>query len=792
MIRFSQLNFLLLIGLLSYLWIAMPLRAAEPNCHVERHQTDVDEKAWFPLFQQAEQCQRLEDYTTSIAILQQALTKTADPIHQAMSLGSLGYACFMSGETEQAAELLKQSLTVFAKATAKDSKAKALDASIAITLNNLGNVYATYSGQNQIDEALGYYQQSVDLATQAGNPLLAIKAKLNFVQTDLQNSSQLPALKQILLDVFASVQIIKSPQAKIEVLLRLGRLMRQTYLAQPAYAPALRLKAFEALVEARQLAHQHHDNWGKSQALGYLGQLYFDEGRYQEALQATRAAIFLADDDQFSHNAEILPYFWHWQIGKIYQAQGQNAQAILAYRQAINDLWSPSLRYELATIYRIYGSSFRQQVGSLFLEFIDLLLKQAYSPTEEQERVCQRPRPKKEDQSNIPKQEPLNLNAKEICLTEAQATLENLKAAELFDYFQAECVIEGQLDIATVSVRVKTAVLYPIIFADRLEILLHKPHQIVHVSILYPKSVLEREITTFFDAMARRFEIEEVKAYAKNLHDILIRPIQHELRDIETLVFVPDGKLRTIPIAALYDGSHYLVEKYAIAVVPGLTLKLPSEAQTQPTDPRMLLAGYSKEYQGAKVSFNPLKSVELELNKINKQFQKYGPSEILLDNEFTQRQFEHQLRLTPYSHIHIASHASFGADIKNTFLLVANKRLPLNEFDQLLLLNRTHDFPTHLMTLSACETAKGDERAALGLGGIAHRAGIHSAIASLWKAKDEFASLFMPIFYDELWKNSSKAKALQQAQQRILNLTNKDQQIYKEPHYWATFILIGN
>jgi len=721
-----------LLQILLLILISNPLIAAEPNCQFASNITiDADKIVWQQLIQQAEQYQRLEDYATSIEILHNALTKISNPTEQAITLGSLGQACFMLGKTESAITLLEASINTFPKAT---------------TLNNLGNVYATYSENKKIAKALVYYKQSADLATKTGNRLLAIKAQLNFVQTALKDTSQLPIVKTVLLELLKQIHTIKQDQIKVR--LRLGRLMRQTYLIQPAYVE-FKLKAFTILTEARQLAHEKQDTWAESQALGYLGQLYFDAGRYQEALQAIHNAILLADDDKFSHNAEILTYYWQWQIGKILKQQGKNSEALAAYRQAVNELWSPSLRYDLAKIYRIYGSSFRQQVDNLFLEFIDLLLKHADSLAEKDEQ--------------------------QIYFKKALDTLENLKAAELFDYFQAECMLDDQLDITILNEG--EAVLYPIIFADRIEILLYKSNEIIHVSSYIKKSELDKEITTFLDLISHLDPINKINEQAKILYDLLISPIQNKLNDIETLIFVPDGKLRTIPIAVLYDGNQYLIEKYAIATLPGLTLRLPKN--TNNIEPKILLAGYSKAFG----NFEALPKAKEELNSIEKLFKQ---SEKLLDSDFDKEKFKNKLTLN--SHIHIASHAKFGGKIENTSILFAEGTVSLNEFNNILLLNRTHDSATQLITLSACETAQGDERAALGLGGIAYYAGINSAVASLWNAKSNFTSQFMPIFYKKLLQYPSKAEALQQAQMEMW----KKKPVYKEPIYWAAFILIGN
>ncbi|NES82628.1 MAG: CHAT domain-containing protein, partial [Moorea sp. SIO2B7] len=94
-----------------------------------------------------------------------------------------------------------------------------------------------------------------------------------------------------------------------------------------------------------------------------------------------------------------------------------------------------------------------------------------------------------------------------------------------------------------------------------------------------------------------------------------------------------------------------------------------------------------------------------------------------------------------------------------------------------------------LLVLSACKTANGDSRAALGLAGVAVQSGARSTVASLWSVNDRSTSVFMKFFYQELantQKPITKAEALRRAQVKLL-----DNQ-YKEPYYWAPYVLVGN
>ena len=97
--------------------------------------------------------------------------------------------------------------------------------------------------------------------------------------------------------------------------------------------------------------------------------------------------------------------------------------------------------------------------------------------------------------------------------------------------------------------------------------------------------------------------------------------------------------------------------------------------------------------------------------------------------------------------------------------------------------------PIDLITLTACETATGDDRATLGLAGVAIRAGARSAIASLWKIDDATAAQLINEFYGHLKKPGvSKAQAMQAAQIAAIDAAGSG----ANPGSWAPLILVGN
>jgi CHAT domain-containing protein len=279
----------------------------------------------------------------------------------------------------------------------------------------------------------------------------------------------------------------------------------------------------------------------------------------------------------------------------------------------------------------------------------------------------------------------------------------------------------------------------------------------------------------------------------QKLYNWLIKPIESELNksQVTTLAFVLDGDLRNIPMSVLFDGKQYLIQKYAIAVTPGLQLVDPKPISK--VDLRAFTAGLSKirkQFEPHR-DFKELSNVENELQQIKK----LGISQrLVLNEEFTSTKLKNQIlasRVPPI--VHLATHGEFSSSPEKTFILSWDSRINVNQLGQLLQNTSLYqNRPIELLVLSACKTASGDRRATLGLAGVAVRAGARSTLATLWSVVDETTATIMSEFYTQLEEakktNQNKAEALRRSQ---LNIIEKYKQ-YRHPHYWAPFILVGN
>ncbi|MGB0911544.1 MAG: CHAT domain-containing protein, partial [Nitrospirales bacterium] len=267
---------------------------------------------------------------------------------------------------------------------------------------------------------------------------------------------------------------------------------------------------------------------------------------------------------------------------------------------------------------------------------------------------------------------------------------------------------------------------------------------------------------------------------AQQLYDWLIRPLEVDLKEggIDTLVFVPDGALRTIPMAVLHDGYKHLVQNFALATTPGLTLTDPSPINREKIN--LLSLGLTDSVQG----FPALPYVQRELDMIQDI---YGGKQ-LLNQDFKVVNMEEELEDNDFSIVHIASHGLVESNVEDTFVLAYDEKITMDRLADLVGLFKFRKTPLELLTLSACETAAGDDKAALGLAGVAVKAGARSALATLWFIDDQVASDLVGEFYRQLQDPSlSKAQALQRAQVKVLETAE-----YKHPNYWSPFLLINN
>jgi len=676
--------------------------------------------------------QALQSLDLALSLAQQ----THDAVWRATVLGALGETYLATRQLEAAEQHLAQAVEI-----ARNEHAVPLLASL---LNMTGILRVL---QRRDEEALALFTESTELAQAAGQQPVLVHGGVNAARTSLR-LGQAQASRIWLDQAFDLAKDLTPSRDKADALITIGLTYHDLRTAIPSIGDALLLRAAGVLQEAATVAERLGDQRMLSYALGHLGHVYELEYRSEESLQLTRRAIFAAQ----SAGAPESLYRWQWQLGRLLASTGKLDEGITSYRQAAATL--QPIRSEVAAVTYDPTGSGQESVRPLFFELSDLLLQRA-GFTDDAAAV-------------------------QGYLRAARDAIEAFKAAELRDYFRDDCVDALQARITKPDqLSPTTAVIYPIVFSDRTELLVSLKTELTRTSVPVAAIDLTREVRAFRYTLEKR-TTREYLAHAQKLYDWLIRPLEADLlaHQIDTLVFVPDGVLRTIPMAAFHDGQTFLINKYAVALTPGLNLTDPRPLDRERVN--LFSSGLTASVQG----YPALPYVAGEMTTLRDLYR----GDQLLNQDFRTARLEQELRDGQFGILHIATHGQFATDVNQTFLLTFDGKVTLNQLDRLIGLFRFRREPLELLTLSACQTGVGDDRAALGLAGVAIKAGARSALATLWFINDEASAELVSEFYRQLRNPKlSKAQALQRAQQKLLA-----DRVYEHPAYWSPFLLLNN
>ena len=698
--------------------------------------------------------------------VQQTLTSLPDSLLVATGLRSLGNIRRVVGDLNVSRLVLGKSLAVAKRIQSPKA--------IAEAQLSLGN---TARAQQDTEAALQYYQE----AAVSVSSTTRIQAHLNLLSLLLENKQDQDALalsSQIQSEISNLPPSRASVYTRIKFAQNLTQLKEKISIDTPSW-----LNIAQQLSTAIKQAQSLQDRRAESYAMGSLGELYEKTGQFSDAQELTDKALFIAQ----RINASDIAYQWQWQLGRILKKKGDIKGAIASYNVAYKTL--QSLRSDLVAINPDVQFSFRENIEPVYRELVELLLRspQDSSASVPFEKLDQQDASllKANANASLLRSPQEGINQDNLKL--ARDVIESLQLAELDNFFRSACLNPTQqLDPVVDKKDQRAAVIYPIILPDRLDVILKLPNQnLRHYKTVIAQNDVQNTIAELRKNLLNVTATARVQQQSQKIYDWLIKPAQAELVNsgIKTLVFVLDGELRNIPMAILYDKQQqkYLVEKYAIALTPGLQLLDPKPLRQIQLN--ALTAGVSEKRPVEGKEFPKLENVPRELQEIKSEVPK---SEELLNQQFTQTNLQNKLQTVPFSVVHLATHGEFSSDAEKTFILTWDKLVKVKEFDNLLRVSDKNRFSgIQLLVLSACQTAEGDKRAALGLAGIAMRAGVRSTLATLWSIDDRSTADIMSEFYRQLRLGVNKAEALQRAQ---LAVFAKE----KTPYFWAPYVLVGN
>ncbi len=655
---------------------------------------------------------------------------------------------------------------------------------------------------------------------------------LSLHQKGLQQLSQgqfpqaLESFKQVL-NIFRKV---KNPLGEAATIKDIG----QVYHHQKKYSLAL-----EHYRQALAIFQKNGNKTGEIETLAHMGLVYYQQGKSSQALDLFRDALVMSrEGNNQQGEAELLQ-----QIGSLMEIKEKPDLAIIFYKQSANliadfrqklktspDKTQQSYLQKFTDTYRnLSNLLFKQgrileaqtavdslQVQELddylpgvvakanFTQRIDLLkpeqklvndfdsdISQIVQLGKELSQLQKIPVAQRTPQQEQRRQE-LEATQREIL----QVFLQFSESPEVVAHLQElNRATRGENLNPKLLRRLKNnlkqfpdnpVLFYPLVLEDRLELLLVTPYTPpIHKSVKVSSQELRAAIREFRAALTN--PTADAKQPGQKLYKWLIAPIEPAIAatNAKTIIYAPDGQLRYIPLAALYDGKQWLAQKYRVNNITGLSI---TDFNQQSQDVKILAGAFSKGNYDVKVGsrtfqYGGLPFAAKEVDNVTTTF---PGSTKLLNSEFTEP--ETTKRISNYSIIHFATHAAFvTGNPEDSFVLFGDgEAASLND---LRLWNLSN---TDLVVLSACETGLGGELGngieILGFGYVMQEAGAKAAIASLWQVSDEGTQALMNAFYAILKQEKlSKAQALQKAQMTLIpNI------IYEHPYYWAGFILIGN
>ncbi len=371
----------------------------------------------------------------------------------------------------------------------------------------------------------------------------------------------------------------------------------------------------------------------------------------------------------------------------------------------------------------------------------------------------------------------------------AQQIVEAYRQAELLSAVGSEC-LPSRDPVRPEHLADREILLYPLLLEDRVELLYVSGSdagggQARYLRLPPDRQANRRSVSRLVEELVLSISYGEDEAWrapARELYDLLIRPIEGQLGPGSTLAIIPDGALRALPFAALVaEDGQFLIQRTALSVSPALAYSQPGDRGGN-GELNVVAASLGREVSLPAGTFTALQGTA-------------GEAQIAADNgqpgrhirDFRRDDLVAALSGSPVDILHLATHATFNGRSDRAFIVANGEAIRLSELRDMISRNLTRGDQLDLLVLSACETAVGDDEASMGLAGAAVQAGALSAIASLWQVDDIGTAELMRQFYSRYRTGQSRSGSLRDAQLALLESGGDN----ARPNVWAAFTLLG-
>ena len=551
-------------------------------------------------------------------------------------------------------------------------------------------------------------------------------------------------------------------------------------------------KSLEYYQQALSISKEIGDSAVEGTTLNNIGLAYDNLGQYSKALDYYQQALAIIKEvgDLAGEGATLN------NIGYALDSQSQTELAILFFKESVKV--RESIRKDLKKLSREEQQSFTRTVADTYRTLSDRLLKQGRVTEALQVLDLLKIQELEDYLKNIKGND---ITAQGVRLLEPEkaisSQLSNLnieKIPELNRQLASQLKQLPKSEINKVpeylqNIPKGAVLIYPLILDDRLELIVFSSGSI---PANYTIPIKKEELTILineFRASLMDWGSEDAIVSSKNLYDLLIKPIETELKqaNADTILYAPDSFLRYIPIAALYDGKQYLIEKYRINNL--IAYSLFDSNHNSLTNLRIYAGAFGGKAGERKFGQTALPFSIPEVEYITSTFPNTNK---YIEQNFTAKTTKE--KVAGNSIVHFATHAEFSSQspLDSYVLFGDGSKITLAEINDLSLKD------TALVVLSACQTGLsstlGNGAEILGFGYQVQRAGAKASIASLWSVSDGGTQLLMQEFYKKLQKgNIAPSTALREAQLSMIRRPIKERETnYNHPFFWSAFVVIGN
>ncbi|WP_197278720.1 tetratricopeptide repeat protein [Pseudanabaena sp. 'Roaring Creek'] len=736
---------------------------------------------------------RLGQYDKAIDLYQQSLLIAREiqlPIGEIASLNKLGAAYDNMGQYEKAINFYQQGLDIarkieqlYSENPAPNNPFVQMDKqsiihSEAASLNNLGIVYA-YLGQ--YEKAIEFYQQSLKILDKSQDHVFQglVLDNLGTSYRILGKYEKAISFQQRSLEIARSM---KNYQNEAGTLINLG----VTYSSLGQYQTSIELHQ-----QSLDIFRKINDRRGEGTALINLGNNYRELGDFTKALDFYQQSLVITN--QIGDREGQGKVFRN--LGYLLAQQNKPELAILFYKQSIN--LTEAIRKDILGLSKEEQKSYLDTVASTYRNLADLLLKQGrvsealqildLLKIQELEDYLKNIKGSDRTTQNIRLLEP------ERNISDKLSTISNEQITEFNQQLASQIQQIPKSDINKTPEYLQklpqgAVLIYPLILSDRLELIVFSANSLpINRTVTISKTELEKLVTDFRNDLQDISSLD-VKDSSQNLYNLIIKPIEEDLKRAEanTILYAPDGLLRYIPLAALYDGKQWLVEKYRVDNLIAYSLFDPNH--NSQTNFRIFVGAFGGKGSETRFGLGGLPSTIPEVDNITTGFPNTTK---LIEYDFTANATK--TNVVGKNIVHLATHAEFksGSPLDSYILFGDGSKLTLSEVKDWQLKD------ANLVLLSACQTgigSLGNGSEILGFGYQVQRAGAKASIASLWKVSDGGTQVLMKSFYENLKKrNITISTSLREAQLAMIHRSVKQGEAnYNHPYFWSAFVLIGN